>query len=110
MIELWLWVGTMYFCALAYLVLTVRYHKINPHRAAVPMANAKFIARLALTNALNYLAFAVIATYSVLSYSGLLPDVLLVLHEWYIVEIFIFWNLRTAALIFLGIRNTKVEI
>lgn len=110
MIELWLWVGTMYFCALAYLVLTVRYSRINPHRAAVPMANAKFIARLALTNALNYLAFAVIATYCILSYSSLLPDVLVVLQQWWIVEIFIFWNLRTAALIYLGIRNTKVEI
>ena len=110
MIELWLWVGTMYFCALAYLVLTVRYHKINPHRAAVPMANAKFIARLALTNALNYLGFAIIATYCIFNYTGLLPDVLIVLSQWYIVEIFIFWNLRTAALIFLGIRNTKVEI
>lgn len=110
MIELWIWVATMYFTSLAYFVLARRYHKINPHRAAVPMANAKFIARLALTNALNYLGFAVIATYCIIFYVGLLPDVLLVLSQWYIVEIFIFWNLRTAALIFLGIRNTKVEI
>ena len=39
-----------------------------------------------------------------------MPDLRDILGRWFVVEIFIFWNLRTAALIFLGMRDTKVEI
>jgi hypothetical protein len=108
--ELWVWLGTMYITSLAYFALARRYHAINPYKAAVPMANAKFMSRLALTNALNYFAFAAIGSWSMFEFIRFLPDVRAILGQWFIVEIFIFWNLRTAALIFIGMRNTKVEI
>ena len=100
----------MYLCSLAYFALGIRYHKINPYKAAVPMVNAKFMSRLALTNAINYLAFAVIGSWIMFEFVRYLPYLLDILGQWFIVEVFIFWNLRTAALIFIGIRNTKVEI
>jgi hypothetical protein len=100
----------MYLCSLAYFALARRYHGINPYKAAVPMANARFMSRLALTNALNYFAFAAIGSWCMFEFERYLPAVRDILHQWFIVEIFIFWNLRTAALIFLGMRDTKVEI
>ena len=109
-IELYVWLGTMYLCALAYCALARRYHGINPYKAAVPMANARFMSRLALTNAFNYFAFAAIGSWATFEFVRYLPDLRDILGQWFIVEIFIFWNLRTAALIFLGMRDTKVEI
>lgn len=108
--ELWLWLGTMYLSALAYFALARRYDNINPHKSVVPMATARFMSRLALTNAVNYLAFAAMGSWAMFEFVQYLPDVRHILGNWFIVEIFIFWNLRTAALIFLGMRDTKVEI
>jgi hypothetical protein len=71
------------------------------------MGVSRFMSRLALTNAINYLAFALLGT--VISFN-LPSDAQVFINQWFIVEIFIFWNLRTAALIFMGLRNTKVEI
>lgn len=106
-IELFVWLGTMYLCALAYCALARRYHDINPYKAAVPMGVSRFMSRLALTNAINYLGFALLGT--ILAFN--LPEnAAAVINDWFIVEIFIFWNIRTAALIFMGLRNTKVEI
>jgi hypothetical protein len=109
-VEICVWLGTMFITSLAYFALARRYHDINPYKAAVPMANAKFMSRLALTNALNYLAFFIVGCYVMVTFQQYLPDVQAILGQWFIVEIFIFWNLRTAALIFMGLRNTKVEI
>jgi len=109
-VELWVWFGTMFLASLAYFVLARRYHTINPYKSAIPMANAKFMSRLALTNALNYVVFGIVGVISVLQFSTYVPELQNILDQWFVVEIFVFWNLRTAALIFVGLRNTKVEI
>jgi hypothetical protein len=110
MIEVYVWIASLFLAASAHLTLSLKYAKINPHSSAVPMINVKFFQRLTATEAINYTAFGLFGIFAVFAFPVQLATALVVMKSWYIVEIFIFWNIRTAFLIFMNIGRLKVKV
>lgn len=109
MIELWVWIATLILVAIAYTKLALKYHKVKPEASAVPVATKTFTARLATTNAITYYMFAFLAIFAFFAFPSFIPQAMEILKQWWIVEAFIVWNIRTAFLIFLNLRSLKVS-
>lgn len=92
MIEIYVWILTLLLCALVHFLLSIKYDPTSPK---FPYKESIFLKRLSLTHSINYLAFALFA----IAFLGQIPQVVLdTIKSFWVVEIFIFWNLRTAFL------------
>lgn len=110
MIELWVWIATLILVGIAYTQLALKYHMVKPEASAVPVATKNFTARLATTNAITYYMFAFLAIFAFFAFPAFIPEALVILKQWWIVEAFIVWNIRTAFLIFINLGSLRAKI
>lgn len=110
MIEIEVWIASLFLASIAHFMLSLKYARINPHSSAVPMVNVKFVQRLSATECINYAAFGIFGIFAIFAFPVQLATALVVMKSWYIVEIFIFWNIRTAFLIFMNLGRLKVKV
>jgi hypothetical protein len=93
MIEIYVWIATLFLCGVVHFLLATKYDPASPK---FPYKEAIFLKRLSLTHGINYIAFAL---FSIFILARGIPSVALeTIQSFWIVEIFIFWNLRTAFL------------
>ena len=109
MIEFEVWLVSLVLVGAAHLALFLRY-MVNPQELAIPAYNAEFMRRLALTYTITYFSFAIFGVFAIFAFPAELAVGLGLIDSWWIVEIFIFWNIRTAFLVFMNLKRLRVKI
>lgn len=89
MLEIILWVLSMFIAGFCALQLSHNISTAYYDRLTISEANAKILSRTFKSNAISYF----IAAPTIGALATTIPDVL---EQWWVLELFIFWNLRSA--------------
>lgn len=111
LLEGFIWLCSMLSVAALSLIFSFKLKNIIPERAAIPKVNSREGSRIFLIFGLNY-ALVAIATSILSMFSG--PAVAqrldVILNEWWLVEIFIFFNIITSYCLYTAIRRVVVNV
>lgn len=100
MVEIIIWAASMLLVGIAALRLSNKIHSAQVDRLTISEKNASLLSRTFKSTAISY--FLVTPIVAVLALQ--LPEIHIILKEWWILEVFIFWNLRTAWLYHRGFQ------
>lgn len=96
MLEIIIWALTMLLTALTCNNLSNTIKSAEVDRLTISKHNADLLSRTFKSNALSYIIVGI--TLPIAALTSPIPQIEEILREWWVLEIFIFWNLRSAYL------------
>jgi hypothetical protein len=100
MLEVIVWTLSMLAAAGTSFLLSEKILGAQVDRLTISERNANILARTYRSNALSY-----ILAIPVLIFAAIFTEALPLVQEWWILEIFIFWNLRSAFIYYAAIKR-----
>jgi hypothetical protein len=109
--EGFIWICSMMSVAVLAFVLSYRLSKANTDKAAMPKINAQEGSRLFFIFGINYAIIAVAsAILSLTQGPQVASEIAVIMREWWLVEIFIFFNIITTYCLYTAVRRIIVNV